>query len=124
MRDTGFEALFVDLCFGPNERLGAVIVVGDEGIDVLAKFGNRSEGCVLEGFSCQDREPDFNLIEPGGVRRCEVEVDMRMTPDPTIRFRLVSVEVVEDDVESVARVAGDNIFHEVEQLDAASPPAY
>ena len=57
----------MDLGFGPDERFGIFIVFGNEGIDVLAKFGNGGEGCILEGFSSQDREPDFDLVEPGGV---------------------------------------------------------
>ena len=110
----------MDLGFGPDERFGIFIVFGNEGIDVLAKFGNGREGCILEGFSSQDREPDFDLVEPGGVRRREVEVDVGMTLDPTIGFRLVSIEVIEDDVKSGVRVVGDNIVHKVEKLDAAS----
>src|SRR5438874_2596317 len=82
--DTGFEALLMDFGFGPDERFGIFIVFGNEGIDVLAKFGNGGEGCILEGFSSQDREPDFDLVEPGGVRRREVEVDVGMTLEPTI----------------------------------------
>jgi hypothetical protein len=100
VRDTGFEALLMDLGFGPDERFGIFIVVGNEGIDVLAKFGNGGEGCIPEGFSSQDREPDFDLVEPGGVRGREVEVDIRMALEPTIGFRLVSIEVIEDDVKS------------------------
>src|SRR6266705_2625816 len=110
----------MDLGFGPDERFGIFIVVGNEGVDVLTKFGNRGEGCILEGFSSQDREPDFDLVEPRGVRRREVEADIRMTLEPTISFRLVSIEVIEDDVKSGVRVEGDNIVHKVEEFDTAS----
>ena len=45
MADTAtFDAALVDLCFGPYEGFGILIVGLDEGIDVLAKLGDGVEG--------------------------------------------------------------------------------
>jgi hypothetical protein len=73
--ETCFEAFLVDLGFCPNERRGGFVVVGDEGVDVLDEFWNARERLPVERFSGEDREPDFDLIEPRGVRRRVVKMD-------------------------------------------------
>ena len=111
----------MDLGFGPNKRLGGFIVGIDESIDVRSKLFNRCEGCAVQGLAFQDREPDFDLVEPGGPRRREVEMHVRMTLEPAVVLGLVGIEVVEDDMDGRVRMSGDDIIHEVEELDA--PPA-
>jgi hypothetical protein len=111
----------MDLGFGPNKRLGGFIVGIDESIDVLSKLFNRCEGCAVQGLAFQDREPDFDLVEPGGPRRREVEMHVRMTLEPAVVLGLVGIEVVEDDMDGRVRMSGDDIIHEVEELDG--PPA-
>ena len=64
----------------------------------------------MQRLSFQDREPDFNLIEPGGPRRREVEMNVRMAPEPAIVPGLVGVEIVEDDVNGRVGVSGDDII--------------
>ena len=59
----------MDLRFCPDERRGGFVVVGDKGVDVLDEFWNAREGLPVERFFGEDREPDFDLVEPGGVRR-------------------------------------------------------
>ena len=54
----------MDLGLGPDKRLGGFVVGLDERIDVLSKLFNRREGCATQGLAFQDREPDFNLVEP------------------------------------------------------------
>ena len=71
----------------------------------------------MQRLSLQDREPDFHLVEPRGPRRREVEPDVRVTLEPAVVPGLVSVEVVEDDVDGRVRMGGDDIDHEVEEFD-------
>ena len=111
----------MNLGFSPNKRLGGFIVGIDKSIDVLSKLFNGCEGCAVQGLAFQDREPDFDLVEPGGPRRREVEMHVRMTLEPAVVLGLVSIEVVEDDMDGRVRMSGDDIIHEVEKLDA--PPA-
>jgi hypothetical protein len=59
--ETWFEALLVDLGFGPDERPGGLIVVGDERVDVGDEFGNAGKGGAGERFCREDREPDFSI---------------------------------------------------------------
>src|SRR5271155_816531 len=121
MRETWFEAFLMDLGLGPGKRGGICVVGLDEGIDVRPELFDRGEGSAVQRLSFQDREPDFHLIEPGGPRRREVEMNVRVTPEPAIVPGLVGVEIVEDDVDGRVRVSGHDIVHEIEELDA--PPA-
>jgi hypothetical protein len=60
------------------------------------------------------------LVEPGGPRRCEVEMHVRMTLEPAVVLGLVGIEVVEDDMDGRVRMSGDDIIHEVEELRCAT----
>jgi hypothetical protein len=109
----------MDFGFGPDERLGVLIVGLDEGIDVLPEVLDRREGSAVEGLSLQDREPDFDLIEPGGSGRREVEMHVLVALEPAVVLGLVGVEIVEDDMDGGVRMRGDDIVHEIEEFDPA-----
>src|SRR5580765_7128964 len=108
------------LGISPDEWLGVLIIGFDEGIDVLPELLDGGEGGAVQGLSFKDREPDLDLIEPGGSGRSEVEMHIRVTLEPAVVFGLVGVEVVEDDVDGGVRVASDDIVHEIEEFDPAS----
>ena len=72
--ETGFEALLVNFAFCPDEGLGGFVIVGDEILDMGDEFWNALERGSVERLSREDREPDFDLVEPGSVRRGEVEM--------------------------------------------------
>src|SRR5262245_30489702 len=59
---------------------------------------DRSKGGAGERLVGQDREPNLDLIEPGGARRREMKVDVGMAGEPAVGLGLMGVEVVEDDV--------------------------
>ena len=48
----------------------------------------------------------------------EVEVHVRMALEPAVVLGLVGIEVVENDMDDGVWMAGDDIVHEVEELDA------
>ena len=106
MGDTGAEVFLMDGCSGPGERIGAGIVAFDEGIDAISDLLGRGEAGALEGGAAEDREPDLDLVHPGGVGRREVEAHVGMTRQPAVAFRLVGVEVVEHDVDVAIGVIG------------------
>jgi hypothetical protein len=116
-----FEAALMHLGFGPHEGCGIFIVVGDEGIDVIPELLDRGEGRALERFAVQDREPDFDLTESGSARRREVEMHVGMLLEPTVVLGLMGTEIVNDGVQFVAGIGGDDLVHEGEELDP--PPA-
>src|SRR5215207_11310975 len=79
MGDPGAEVFLMDGCSGPGERFGAGIVAFDEGIDAISDLLGRGEAGALEGGAAEDREPDLDLVHPGGVGRREVEAHVGMT---------------------------------------------
>ena len=95
-----------------------MLVVGvDESIDVLPELLDRGEGGAVQGLLLQDGEPDLDLVEPRGSGRREVETNVGMTLEPAVVLGLVGVEVVEHDMESGVGIGGDDVVHEVEELD-------
>src|SRR5258708_32976986 len=100
----GFEALLMDVGFCPGEGFGGVVVSRDEGIDVGLEFGDGIERCAGHRFTGEDGKPDLDLIEPGSMRRGEVEVDVAVTLEPPVLLGLVSAEVVENDMDLAVRV--------------------
>jgi hypothetical protein len=73
----------MDLGFGPGVGAGGLVVAGDEGIDVSPELGDAGEACAF--LTGEDRESAFDLVEPGGMRRGEVEqtFDVSRTPRRT-----------------------------------------
>jgi hypothetical protein len=59
----------MDLGSGPGERLGVLVIGLDEGIDMSSQLGDGTKGGSGERLIGQDREPNLDLVEPGGARR-------------------------------------------------------
>ena len=72
----------------------------------------------MERFPLRDREPNLDLVKPGCSRRREVETHVPMSFEPLIILGLVSVEIVEDDMDGRGWVSRDDLVHEIEELDA------
>jgi hypothetical protein len=58
--------------FGPAEGLRRGVVAGDEGGDRLLQVLDAAVDTAANLSLREEREPAFELIEPGGVGRCEV----------------------------------------------------
>ncbi len=99
----------MNLGFGPRERLGVNIVGFDEGVDVGHQFLTRVERGAGQRLGRQDRKPYFDLIEPGRLGRRKVKVDVRVPFQPTVIFGLVSVEIVENNVDPAAGMLSNNL---------------
>ena len=61
----------------------------------------------MERFPLQDREPNLDLVKPGCSRRREVETHVPMSFEPLIILGLVSVEIVEGDMDGRGWVSRD-----------------
>src|SRR5689334_23755637 len=107
---------------GPLERLSVLVVCGDEGVDLVANLPRRGEAGAGQGFAGEDREPDFDLVEPPGMGRGEVKVAVGVSGQPAIVFGLVGVQVVQDDVNFPAGMLGDGAVHKVPELDPSAAP--
>lgn len=102
----------------PNDRHGASVVAGDEVIDVVSELLDVGEAGAGKGTGLQDGEPDLDLVEPGTVGWSEVKSNIGMACEPAFALELMGREIVEDDVDLLARIGGDGAVHEIEELDA------
>lgn len=66
------------MSFGPLKGGGCFVVSRDEAINGLTDLPRGRKARTLEGPTAKDAEPDFHLVEPGGMGRCIVEVDLRV----------------------------------------------
>ena len=73
-----------DDLLGPLERLGVLIVGSNEGVDLVANLPRRGEADAGQGFAGEDRKPDLDLVEPGGMGRDEMKMDVRVAREPAI----------------------------------------
>jgi hypothetical protein len=95
-----------------------VIVRGDKSVDLVADLAWRGEAGAGQGFGGKNGKPDFDPVQPGGMRRGEMKPDVLVAAEPAIVFGFVGVEVVQDDVNFPVRMLGDDAVHKVRELDA------
>jgi len=109
--ETRFEALLLDLALGPGERAGTLVVAGDEGIDMRLELIDTLEGRTAQRLCGQDREPNFDLVEPRRMGRGVVEVNPRMAGQPQLTLRLVGGKIVDDDAmrRAVSNLVGNAV---------------
>src|SRR5579864_17764 len=113
---------------GPTEgaRLGT-IPVSDEAEDVLRERGHALEAAVAQNTALKDAEPDFDLIDPGGMQRRVDEAKampvLPVEPRPAgVASVVVQVEVVPDDVDTAAFIALRERMHEGQQCTRVAVP--
>ncbi len=68
-----------------------------ESVDLLTEFSDTSESSAPDGSLGDDIEPDFDLVEPRGIRWGEVYVVARSTGEPAFDFGVLVCAVVVDD---------------------------
>ena len=91
-----------DLVGGPHppERCAAVVVGVDVREDSGAQLRNARVRSTLERFLRQQPKEPLDQIEPRGVGGREMKLDAGMAQQPSLdRWRAVSGEIVEDDVD-------------------------
>ena len=62
-------------------------------------------------------EPHLDLIEPRGVGRRKMKIDLRVSLAPGVVFNPMRAQVVKDHIEFLARMQCDQPVHEFEKLD-------
>jgi hypothetical protein len=114
-----FQITGMNYLFSPFERNSVFITNLSKGIYCPADISNRIRAQSTESLSPKYTKPTFDLVKPGGMGRGIVEMDIRVTGYPSIVFRLVDVQIVQNDMQFlIGRLCHDTI-HEVEEL--ASP---
>ena len=112
------ESTWMDNLLRPLEGNRIEVAGCSEVVDGLAHLTRVGGAEAAQHRTREDAEPDFNLVEPRGVRRSVVEMDFGVTREPEIMFGLVRIEVVQDDVKLGVRVEAEQPVHEVEKLDS------
>lgn len=106
----------------PLEGSSILVVNLDEVVNGASNLEWMRETGATKARPRKDAEPDFDLVQPGGVGRRVVQMDILMPSNPAIVLRLVGVEVVQDDVNlDIFGVVNDEIVHEVEKFPAPPP---
>ena len=108
----------------PDERDGARVVAVDESIDVISELLDTDEAGSGQRIALQNGEPDLDLVEPGAVGRREVEADIGVAGQPTITLGLVRRQIVEDDVDFLARMVGEMSIPSLHHDSASSDSRY
>ncbi len=85
--------------------------------DILSRGSVQVPECLTPQYA----KPTFNLVEPGGMGRGVVEIDVRVTGQPAVVLRLVDIKVIQDNVQCLIRILCDHAVHEVQELPPASP---
>ena len=61
---------------GPLEGLGqGFIEIADEAVDLVLEVLGRGEGTAAQDLAGENGEPEFDLVEPGGMLGGEMEAD-------------------------------------------------
>jgi hypothetical protein len=82
---------------GPFKGVSAGFVpLADVSVKSMGEFVNGTKAGILETFSLQKTEPNFNLVEPGGMGRSEVKLKtLVVSTIPVTSFcTVVSVQIV------------------------------
>src|SRR5260370_5987630 len=110
----------MNLGFCPDKGSGGLVIAFDECVDVSDELLDADKGLSRERLAGEDREPDLDLVEPRGMGRRVVEPDILVALQPHVPLGLVRREVVEHDMDFALPVSGDDLVHEVEELDATA----
>src|SRR5215510_9016484 len=105
---------------GPLEGVSGLIVSLDKGIDLIANLAWRGETRAGQGFGGENGEPYFHLIDPGGMGRRKMEMDVLVPRKPAVVLGLVGIEIVQDHMDLAAGMFGNQAVHEIEELDATA----
>ena len=104
---------------GPFEGDGALVASLGKGIYGTADIAHRGGVKTPQGSTRQDAEPDLDLVEPGSVGRDVMEVDIGMPSQPPVMLGLMSIKVIQDNVQLLVGVLSDQTVHEVQELTPA-----
>src|SRR6202521_2569961 len=109
------------LRFSPFEGCRVAIVAFDEFIDRMAQLSNTGKVGSLQGLAAQDTKPNLNLIEPGGVGWSEMKMHIGVSSQPAILFWLVAGKIIQNHMNFLIAMSGQDSVHELEAFPA--PPA-
>ena len=107
------------LAIGPIEGMRVTIPVRDIRHQRRVQVALAVEDAAADGLAGDEREPAFDLVEPGRVRRRGMEVEARMLKEPVLHLRREVVRgVVEDAMHVTALVVPGALLEQLDELEA------
>ena len=62
------------------------------------------------------------MVQPRGLGWGEMNMDVLLARQPAIVFGFMGVQIIQNDVQLAAGIAGDETVHEVQKLDPPTVP--
>ena len=106
---------------GPFKGMCSLIVGSDETVNGFPELFGRGEACPFQGVSCQKRKPYLDLVQPAGMGRDEMKVNVLVAGKPEIPLWLVRAEIIHNDVDFSVRMRANNTIHEIKELHPLPP---
>src|SRR3972149_1105250 len=108
---------------GPAEGPPGFVMGANVLHELAPQIGGGGEDPAGDAVALNLGKPQFDLIEPGAVRRRVVQRDPRMSGEPRLDgLGLVGREVVGDEMDRAAlRLGGDEVVEEADKLAARVP---
>ena len=109
---------FADVRVLPSKGLSVFGISSDVSHEFAAEILHRVEDAARDYVSLDSSEPDFHLVQPGGVCGGEMQFNLGVRlQELGDLFRLVSGQVVHDNVDLLLRFAqGDHLTEKVDEL--------
>src|ERR1700730_11913253 len=102
---------------GPLEGVSGLIIGLDKGVDLIAQLAWRGEARAGQGFGGENGEPYLDLVEPGGMGRRKMEMDVLVARQPAVVFGLMGIKIVQNHMDLGAGMFANQAVHEIQELD-------
>jgi hypothetical protein len=120
MKVDGLVDSSMSVFVGPLKGQGSFIVMADVAHDFAMEIAFRVEDATGDEIPLDFREPDLDLIEPRGVGRGVMELDVGMGAQEVFDdFGFMSRKVVSDDMDgNLGRLSGDQLAEKLDKFSA------
>src|SRR6185503_9685635 len=105
------------VAIGPADWPRCFVVAMDISTNLASQVGDGGKDAARQQVPLDLREPEFDLVEPGRIGWCEVQLHVRMLEHEGAHgLGLVRREIVRNDVNrSSLRLTGDDVSEEVDK---------
>src|SRR3989304_9776722 len=101
----------------PAKGLGMAVVEPHVAEDLAYQVEDRPEDAATDAISADHAEPDFHLVQPGGIGGRKMKLHVRMTLLPGSHGRrLVRREVIQNQVNRFAPLAHHRLVQKTAEL--------
>src|SRR5277367_5115546 len=79
---------------GPSEGAAVAVVVPNELVNARNEFANAAEAAATDSLLSDESKPAFDLVDPGRIGGCVVDMQARPLPEPGAHFGVLVGGVV------------------------------